>query len=203
MNIARTPFVIKKLFPEIIWSFPNERGKLFLSFDDGPHPDVTPFVIDQLKKYNAKATFFCLGKQVEKYPDIYQLIISEGHAVGNHTFSHFKPLRMSCKEYVYDILKAAELINSALFRPPYGKMTWKQYKAIKKDYKIVLWDIISYDFDKNTSAEKCIDNVIKNSQDGSIVVFHDALHAFKNLRFALPSVLEFFSTKNIEFDKVN
>ena len=194
------PRFIQRLYPERIWAFPHKRDSVYLTFDDGPIPEVTPWVLDELKKYNAKATFFCIGENVQKHPEIFQRILSEGHSVGNHTFNHLNGWKTATSEYIENVDKAEaqmgnnskfKIQDSRLFRPPYGKITSKQAKILqRKGFKIVMWDIISYDYDANTSPEKCLHNVLKNIKPGSVIVFHDSLKAEKNLRFLLPKVLE-------------
>lgn len=199
------PRFIQRLYPERIWAFSRTSNSIYLTFDDGPIPEVTPWVMDELKKYSAKATFFCIGDNVQKHPEVFRRILSEGHAVGNHTFNHLNGWKTNTAEYIENVEKAerqmtthSEFIirNSKLFRPPYGKITSKQAKILKKKgYKIVMWDIISYDFDATISPEKCLQNVLKKIQPGSVVVFHDSLKAEKNLRYVLPKVLDFISEK--------
>lgn len=185
------PRFIQRLYPERIWAFPHKRDSVYLTFDDGPIPEVTPWVLDELKKHNAKATFFCIGENVKKHPEIFERILSEGHSVGNHTFNHLKGSKTQTSKYIENTLLAEKLIHSKLFRPPYGKITSKQAKILQiKGFKIVMWDVISYDYDSTVSEEKCLQNVLKNIKPGSIVVFHDSLKAEKNLRFLLPKVLE-------------
>ena|SRR5690606_9394337 len=207
------PRFIQRLYPERIWAFSNSTNSIFLTFDDGPIPEVTPWVLDELKKHNAKATFFCIGENVQKYPDIFQRILSEGHSVGNHTFNHLKGTKTETSEYIENVEKAErEMITNlkiknqqskisnqkSLFRPPYGKITSQQAKIIQqKGFKIVMWDIISYDYDAKVSLEKCLQNVLKNINPGSVIVFHDSLKAEKNLRYVLPKVLEFIGEKKI------
>lgn len=175
---------------------------MYLTFDDGPNPMVTSFVLDELKKYNAKATFFCLGKNVEQYFDIYKKILNDGHQVGNHTFSHLNGWNTKDKIYVDDIAKAARIIDSNLFRPPYGRITKFQLRLLKKSalqLKPVMWDVLSGDFDASLKPENCYLNVIKNAERGSIIVFHDSAKAFSNLQYALPRVLSFYSEKGFVF----
>ncbi|MGL4363623.1 MAG: polysaccharide deacetylase family protein [Bacteroidales bacterium] len=179
--------------PSLIWSLPNEQEGVFLTFDDGPNPKVTPWVIETLKQYNAKATFFCLGKNAEQYPEIFQHIKDNGHAVGNHTYSHQKGWGMQTGAYVEDIDLADNFIHSPLFRPPYGRIGPNQIKVIKERYKIIMWDVLSMDYSKYTSRTACANTVINHSRPGSIIVFHDSLKSFKNLEYALPTVLEFFT----------
>lgn len=217
------PRYIQRLYPERIWAFSRDKNSVYLTFDDGPILEVTPWVLDELNKYNAQATFFCIGENIEKHPDIFQRILSEGHSVGNHTFNHLKGWKTKTSEYVENVEKAgrqmqdagrrvtgdegtsnSEIVNckssiinhKSLFRPPYGKITSKQAEILQeKGFKIVMWDIISYDYDANISEEKCLQNVLQKIKPGSIVVFHDSLKAEKNLRYVLPKVLEFISEK--------
>ncbi|SRX72257.1 polysaccharide deacetylase family protein [Aequorivita antarctica] len=187
------PRFIQRLYPERIWAFSRKSNAVYLTFDDGPIPEITPWVLDELKKYNAKATFFCIGENVKKHPEIYRRILSEGHSVGNHTFNHLKGTKTETSPYIKNVLLAEEIINSKLFRPPYGKITSKQSKILqKKGFKIVMWDIISYDYDATVSEEECLQNVLKYIKAGSVVVFHDSLKAEKNLRYVLPKVLNIF-----------
>ncbi|PHR13941.1 MAG: polysaccharide deacetylase family protein [Aequorivita sp.] len=192
------PSFIQRLYPERIWAFSNKKDSVFLTFDDGPIPQVTPWVLDELKNHNAKATFFCIGENIEKHPEIFQRIIAEGHAVGNHTFNHLNGWKTETSEYIENTLLAEKLIASKLFRPPYGKTTSKQAKQLQqKGFKIIMWNVLSYDFDATLSEKKCLQNVLKIIKPGSIVVFHDSLKAEKNLRYVLPKVLEYLKEKNI------
>ncbi len=207
------PRFIQRLYPERIWAFSREEKSIYLTFDDGPIPEVTPWVLDELKKYNAKATFFCIGENVQKHPEIFQRILSEGHSVGNHTFNHLNGWKTATSEYIENVDKAEaqmgnnskfKIQDSRLFRPPYGKITSKQAKILqRKGFKIVMWDIISYDYDANTSPEKCLQNVLKNIKPGSIVVFHDSLKAEKNLRYVLPKVLEVIDKNRLNSRIIN
>jgi peptidoglycan/xylan/chitin deacetylase (PgdA/CDA1 family) len=199
MLFVKTPILIMKLFPELIWHFSSreeEQGnQVYLTFDDGPTPEVTPWVLDCLREYDAKATFFCLGRNVERYPAIYKQILDDGHAVGNHTYSHLKGLKTSGAEYINDIRLASQNIDSNLFRPPYGRFRQSQSREIRKDYNIVMWDILSQDYDPAVSPQKCLANIEANIRHGSIIVFHDSVKARKNLYYALPQVLEKYSGK--------
>jgi peptidoglycan/xylan/chitin deacetylase (PgdA/CDA1 family) len=204
--LVKTPLAIQKLFPRRVWSHPNVCGNVFLSFDDGPIPEVTPWVLDELKKYDAQATFFCIGENVTKHPEIFKRIISEGHSIGNHTFHHINGWKSSASEYIDDVNLAessmrkifnAPASSQKLFRPPFGKLRSKQANLLqRKGYKIIMWDIISADFDTRISKEQCLQNVIKRMQPGSIVVFHDSLKVEKNLRYTLPRLLEFIHENN-------
>ena len=201
--LVNSPWWLKMLYPSRIWNVKGARKCLYLSFDDGPHPQATPFVLDQLQKYNAKASFFCIGNNVTVYPKIYERILNEGHAVGNHTYNHVNGWKISDEEYVADYKKAAMLINSNLFRPPYGRLKSSQAKEIKKlnhNLQIIMWSVLSGDFDKNNSSEKCLKNVITNAGNGSIVVFHDSKKCFSMLEYALPKVLDYFSKKGYRFE---
>lgn len=179
----------------MIWHFARHIRDmhLHLTFDDGPTPDVTHWVLDKLKEYGAKATFFCLGRNVERYPETYNRIVEEGHSVGNHTYSHLKGWQVSKPEYLDDVKLASNYISSGLFRPPYGRMGWNQLRALKDQYRILMWDVMSYDFSNRICPRQCLDNVIGNVRNGSIVVFHDSKKAHRNLQYALPGVLDAFS----------
>jgi len=200
--LAKTPAFIKKLYPECLWDVKTIENIIYLTFDDGPTPEVTFYVLDELKKYNAKATFFCIGKNVKEHFDIYKRIIAEGHKPGNHTFNHLNGWKTDDREYLEDIKQAANIIDSEYFRPPYGRITKFQLKALQgENYKLktVMWSVLSGDFDVKISPENCYLNVIKNVKPGAIVVFHDSLKAFARLKYALPRVLDFFSEKGFQF----
>ncbi|MDN3723319.1 polysaccharide deacetylase family protein [Aequorivita sp. SDUM287046] len=206
------PRFIQGLYPERIWAFSDSKDSVYLTFDDGPIPEVTSWVLDELKKHKAKATFFCIGENVQKHPEIFRRILAEGHSVGNHTFNHLNGWRTETSEYVENVLKFKELLNSEftiknseiLFRPPYGKVTSQQAKILQqKGFKIVMWDIISYDYDAKVSEEKCLQNVLKNLRSGSVVVFHDSLKAEKNLRYVLPKVLGFIRERDLLCKSIN
>ena len=185
----KPPKFIRRLMPDLIWEIEDQDG-VFLTFDDGPTPGVTEWILATLKRYNAKATFFVLGKNVEMYPDIYQRIISEGHKVGNHTYSHQKGWGMSLERYIEDVDFAGDIVHSELFRPPYARVTAAQMRAVAQRYKIVMWDIVSRDYNRALSPQKCLRNVTDHLTAGSIVVFHDSEKAFKNMSYALPRTLK-------------
>jgi peptidoglycan/xylan/chitin deacetylase (PgdA/CDA1 family) len=203
--------LFSSLFPELIFRIPAIDKKIYLTFDDGPSTEITPWALDELKKYNAHATFFCVGAQIEKHPEIFYEIIKHGHAVGNHTMHHLNGWNSSSKKYLEDSLLCDEVLNSCrpqtsnrtprtnFFRPPFGRITPSQYSALKKNYRIVMWDVLSRDYDENISAEKCLHRVITKSKPGSIVVFHDSIKAEKNLKYVLPRALEYFSEGNYSF----
>ncbi len=197
------PRFIQRLYPERVWAFSRKEKTVYLTFDDGPIPEITPWVLSELKKHNTKATFFCVGENVQKNPEVFQKIISEGHSVGNHTFNHLSGWKTDTLQYVTNVSKCEETFNSKLFRPPYGKITSKQAKILQqKGLKIVMWDVISYDYDAIITEEKCLQNVLKNIKSGSIIVFHDILKAEKNLRYVLPKVLKFISDKGWECSSI-
>ncbi len=198
MFIVRPPEVITRMMPRVTWGFYGEYRKVFLSFDDGPTEDVTPWVLERLKEHNAKATFFCLGRNVDHNPGILQQILSDGHSVGNHTYSHLKGYGTRNQQYFDDIELARNLIDSELFRPPYGRILTSQITEIIKDYRIIMWDVLSYDYNRRVSGDTIVRNVTKNVRSGSIVVFHDSAKARKNLYHALPQVLEFLSKEGYE-----
>ena len=195
-----------KVFPQLLWRFrekeKDQDNHVYLTFDDGPTPGVTTWVLEQLRQVEAKGTFFCLGKNVEKNPDLYKKIIEEGHAVGNHTYSHLKGWQMDNTEYFNDIDLADNFIHSDLFRPPYGKFTGSQIRHLSDRYQVVMWDILSLDYEPNVVPEKVVTNVLDNVRGGSIVVFHDSVKAEPNLTYALPRVLESLSSR-YEFRKIS
>ncbi len=171
---------------------------VYLTFDDGPHPIVTPWVLDQLKTQNAKATFFCVGANILKYPEVFKRILSEGHSVGNHSQNHEHGWKTSTKKYLQSIAKCNELTKSSLFRPPYGKLNFKQYKKLKNQYKMVLWDVLSKDYSSKITPKKCFKRIVKKTKAGSIIVFHDSDKAYKNLQYCLPKTLEYLSKLRLE-----
>lgn len=202
--LVKTPWWLKMLYPGCTWQMPAGEKKLYLSFDDGPHPVATPFVLNQLKKYQAKATFFCIGKNVVEQPAIYRQIIEEGHQVGNHTFNHLNGWKTADGTYLENVSKAKKYIDSNLFRPPYGKATKFQLRLISSSRHLlpVMWTVLSGDFDPGLTKEKCLSNVLKHGSDGSIIVCHDSEKAFDKLQYVLPEVLEFFSEKGFSFHKI-
>ncbi len=193
--MKKVPSVIQALFPSITWRIPNNEGKIFLTFDDGPHPEGTPKVLDILAEHDAKATFFCLGKQVEKYPVIFDRIKQEGHAVGNHTYSHLSGWTTGNKRFFEDIARADDIIGSSLFRPPYGQIRPSQVRVIKKKYKIVMWDVMSGDYDAKQKPEVIIKRVQKLSMSGSVVIFHDGKIVLKTLKQILIELLFEFNKR--------
>ena len=214
---VKTNRVIKKLFSNYVWDIPNNENKIYLTFDDGPTPEITTWVLDQLEQYNAKATFFCIGKNIEQHPEIFNKIIESDHATGNHTFNHLNGWKTEDKEYIENIETCKTTISnlqseinpdisglkSKIFRPPYGKIKRVQAKKLRqKGYKIIMWDVLSADFDQSITKEKCLNNVISNTQSGSIIVFHDSVKAFKNLEYVLPRVLQYLAENNFSFETI-
>jgi len=226
--LVKTPSLVKFLFRNWVWSFSKKEKVIYLTFDDGPTPEITKWTLNLLNKYNAKATFFCIGKNVQEHPEIFEQIIENNHSIGNHTYNHFNGLKTTTADYL-DNIKKTELTflknskletvtlslstslktsciegqNSKLFRPPYGKLRFSQSKKIKeKGYKIIMWDVLSADFDTSISKEKCLENVIGHTTKGSIVVFHDSIKATEKLKFVLPQLLEYYSFKGYEFKSI-
>lgn len=203
--LVNTPWLIKKFFPVGIWDIPSANNTIYLTFDDGPHPQITPFVLDELRKYNAKATFFCIGGNVEMYRDIYDKILQEDHAVGNHTQDHLNGWNTSDEDYLMNILQAQTHIKSNLFRPPYGRIKRQQAALLRKLFpqmKIIMWNVVSADFDTNINSEKCTRNVLKHAKSGSMLVFHDSEKAFPRLQKTLPVVIKELSDRGFVFEKI-
>lgn len=201
----KTPIVAKKLFSNYIWDIPTNEKVVYLTFDDGPTPEITNWVLNTLKQYQAKATFFCIGNNIENHPEIFQDIFNDGHSIGNHTNNHIRGWKTNSKAYLNNVSDAEEIIkkqasSTNLFRPPYGQITPKQGKnLIELGYKIIMWDVLSFDWDKNITPETCLNNVISKTTNGSIIVFHDSIKASKNMQYALPKILQYFSNKEYQF----
>ena len=204
MYLIKTPFWLRAFYPKCTWNIPSKEKVIYLSFDDGPHPEATPFVLDQLRKFNAKATFFCIGNNALKHPNVYESILQEGHRVGNHTYDHVNGWKTKTVQYLENIKDAASLIDSNLFRPPYGRITKKQIRAIHSNpdlpQQIIMWDVLSGDFDLKIDGTICAKNVIKNTGPGSIIVFHDSQKAWERMSIALPIVLAHFSKLGFRFE---
>ncbi|MEP6676404.1 MAG: polysaccharide deacetylase family protein [Ferruginibacter sp.] len=202
---VRTPGWLKKLYRNYTWDVKNTGNSIYLTFDDGPHPSITGFVLDELKKYKAHATFFCIGNNIFQYPEVYQRIIDEGHATGNHTYDHLNGWKTEDEIYFENVQQAGKLIHSQLFRPPFGRIKRSQFRKLKaseNDFKVIMWDVLSADFDTNISREKCLANVLNNARCGSIIVFHDSEKAREKMCYALPEVLKFFTEKGYLFKKI-
>ena len=203
MYLSKTPKLLKTLYPNLTWDIPTQKGVVYLTFDDGPTPVVTDWTLDCLKDFKAQATFFCIGKNVVSQPYIYQRILKEKHAIGNHTFNHLNGWKTDNLNYLNDVNLATKYIKSKLFRPPYGRIGNKQSKLIlAANFKIVMWTVLSKDYNRKISREECLKNVLNNSRNGSIVVFHDSKKAFENLQYTLPRILEFYSEKGFCFKRI-
>ena len=205
--LVRTPWWLKRLYPAYSWDVPVSGKEVFLSFDDGPHERATPFVLEQLARYQAKASFFCIGKNVVQHPDLYRRLLEEGHAVGNHTFHHLNGWKTPDETYLADIRRAAEVIDSNLFRPPYGRIRRRQARQVAEAMKttkgrVVMWDVLSADFDQSITPQRCLDNVVRNVRPGSIVVFHDSEKAFPNLEYSLPRALDYLQRNGFALKKL-
>lgn len=225
LYFIKTPKIITSFYKNYTWQIDTQKKEIYLTFDDGPTPKVTEFVLDTLKKFDAKATFFCIGKNIKKQPKLAERIINEGHTIGNHTHNHLNGWKSSADDYVFNIERANEYIiqysensqrlmtnpnnywektkDQKLFRPPYGKIKKSQAKKlIEKGYKVIMWSVLSGDFDLSKSKEICLKNVLKNTNNGSIVVFHDSKKAYKKLEYTLPKMLAYFSEKGFGFEKL-
>ncbi|MCW4468668.1 polysaccharide deacetylase family protein [Flavobacterium sp. MFBS3-15] len=205
---VKTRWFIRKLFPGFVWNIPNTSKTVYLTFDDGPTPDVTEWVLDLLAEHDIKATFFCIGNNIEKHPDIFRKVIEAGHTVANHTFNHLNGWNTGNNKYFENIEACENFMeenNSArLFRPPYGKIKRSQKKEIlKKGYRIVMWDVLSADFDTTITPEQCLQNVVKNTANGSIIIFHDSIKAQENLRHALPKAIKYLKEKGFQFAAID
>ncbi len=192
---VKPPKIASVIFKDVIWQMPKTSQKVYLTFDDGPTPDVTSWVISILEKYNAKATFFCVGNNADKYPEIIKEIIKAGHTIGNHTNNHLNGWKTNNENYFRDIEIANKLLDTNIFRPPYGRIKPSQIKYLKNYYKIIMWNVLSGDYNKKLSSKQCIDNVINNIEAGSIVVFHDSRKSEKKLKIILPEVMDFINDK--------
>lgn len=203
MYLVKSPLVLQLLYPSLIWKQSRAEKNIYLTFDDGPIPDVTEFVLKTLEKFNAKATFFCIGDNIIKHPNIFKDIKAKGHSIGNHTFNHLKGWKTDTPTYLENTIKCEELTQTKIFRPPYGRIKYDQIISLKKtfgkDFKIIMWDVLSGDYDFNTTPEQCLKNVIRHTENGSIVVFHDSLKAFNNLKYTLPIFLQHFKALGYNF----
>lgn len=210
MRFYKTPKLLKKIFPNFIWEIANDHKKIYLTFDDGPIPNVTEFVLKMLEEFNARATFFCVGDNIRKHRDIFNEILKANHWVGNHTFNHLKGWSTANAAYLENIALCQEIIienlpsstSTQLFRPPYGRIKNSQYQLIKDDYKIIMWDVLTNDYDQSLDEQVCLEKATQYTQSGSIVVFHDSLKAEKNLRYVLPRYLERMSAQGYTFEAI-
>jgi len=198
MNI-QFPDVLRPLMGKLTWRRNPSSKVIYLTFDDGPVPEVTPLVLDILDQNKLKATFFCVGENVQKYPEIYADILQRGHKTGNHTFNHLKGFSFSKVEYVENVKLAAEYIDSKLFRPPYGRITFGQRRVLRKEYEIIMWDLITRDYNRNLSTGQILSNIKSYTRNGSIVVFHDSIKAKNNVLSVLPLAIEWWKSEGYEF----
>lgn len=203
MYISRVPLLARFFLPQAICRIHTGNKKIaYLTFDDGPIPETTPYILDTLKKYGAKATFFCVGENVKKYPELYQRLLAEGHYAGNHTFNHLKGWKTPLKQYIDNVEECSRYVSSELFRPPYGKMTLRQYHALKTRFQLIYWDVLTPDYDITTTARDCLDIIKKKTRPGSIIVLHDNLKAKNKLPELLPGTLDFLSEKRFDIQLI-
>lgn len=199
---VKPPILLRKLYPKAVWRITTNEKKILLTFDDGPVPEITPWILDLLKHHNIPATFFCVGSNIVKNRKLFERIIDEGHAVGNHTQNHLNNWKVSDKDYLENIDECQKHYPFQLFRPPYGKMRISSYNKLKSKYKIILWDVLSMDYDLTVSAEKCFENVTKNTGNGSVIVFHDSLKATEKVMDVLPKVISYYQNLGFTFEKI-
>jgi len=202
MYLSKSPKIVKKYYQNLVWDIPNDEKKIYLTFDDGPTPEITPWVLEMLNQHQITATFFCLGCNIEKHPDIYKAIIDGGHTVGNHTYHHLNGWHTADEDYFRNIKKCNDFIHSKLLRPPYGRIRKSQANKLSAEYKIIMWDVLSGDFDPKTTKEKCLYNVVKYTKSGSIIVFHDSVKAAEKLKYTLPQAIEILLDSGFVFDTV-
>ncbi len=203
--LVKTPWWLKKIYKQCTWSIDRNDKCIYLTFDDGPHPTITPWILDELKKYNAKASFFCIGKNVIAYPEVYKRIIEEGHSVGNHSHNHLNGWKTNDKIYLDDIAMAKKYIDSNLYRPPYGKIKFFQLRQLvlpRFNLKTIMWTVLSGDFDQKITKEKCLENVKQHVSPGSIIVFHDSEKAYERMQFSLLETLKYFTGKGYKFERI-
>ena len=203
--ISRIPKILRRFLPGDLWEMPGDEPVMYLTFDDGPHPEVTAFVLEELRKWNAEATFFCIGNNVKTYPDMYRQVLNAGHRVGNHTMHHVNAWKVKDADYLEDVAAAKQYIDSGLFRPPYGKITkflQQQLAAPAYGLQTVMWSLLSADFDTKLSPERCLHRLLLRAKAGDIIVFHDSEKARLRLEYVLPKFLKYFSEKGFTFKKL-
>ncbi len=200
MKAVTVPVFLRIFYPSLLWQMPAGNQTLYLTFDDGPHPEITPKVLELLHQYQAKATFFCVGENVQRFPQTYAEILNQGHKTGNHSMNHLNGWKTNQNHYYENVNECRKYVDSDLFRPPYGRITPMQIQSLKKEYKIVMWTVLSYDFDPETTPEQCLNYVTDNTEDGAIIVFHDSEKSSHNMFFALPKILEYYSNKGFRFE---
>ena len=190
------------IFPETVWRIHHKPHTVYLTFDDGPIPEVTPWVLDTLDHYGIKATFFCVGENVKRNPLLFQEVLLRGHSVGNHTMTHAQGAYMKTKAYLHNVFTAHEYIQSPLFRPPHGLLRWAQSKVLRARFAIIMYDLVTRDYSKKLNGEQVLDNVRRFARNGSIIVFHDSLKAERNMKYALPRAIEWLKEQGYNFDKL-
>jgi peptidoglycan-N-acetylglucosamine deacetylase len=197
--LIRPPILLRKFYKNSVWRIGKMEPNIYLTFDDGPIPELTPWVLDVLNEFNVKATFFCVGDNIVKYPEIFERIKQEGHQIGNHTFNHMKGWKNTTENYLMNVEKCQQLTQTNLFRPPYGRIKKSQYNLLEKKYKVVFWDVLSYDYSDLVTPEQCLANSIKYTRKGSVIVFHDNIKAHDNLKFVLSRYISHFLELNFKF----
>ena len=202
MLVERPPLLYRMLFPETVWRIHKREHTVYLTFDDGPNPEVTPWVLDTLDHYGVKATFFCVGDNVARNPELFQEIKRRGHTVGNHTMNHLQGSKVTTRAYLHNVFKAHELIGSTLFRPPHGLLRWGQSKVLRSRFTIVMYDLVTRDYSRKLTGERVLANVRRYARNGSIIVFHDSLKAERNMKYALPRAIEWLQSQGYKFDKI-
>ncbi len=201
MYLVKTPIFIQKIYESCTWRI-DSKDSIYLTFDDGPHPEATPLVLELLKTYDAKATFFCIGENARAHPKLVQQILVSGHTIGNHSYSHPSGWTTKTKNYIADVDKCKEIIDSKLFRPPYGRLKPSQLNELVAKYKVIMWDIMCGDFEDQLTKEICLSNITDNAKAGSIILLHDTASSIKKLKYVLPKVLEFYNTKGLKFKAI-
>lgn len=200
MFIEQPPQLIRCLYPSAIWRMDKDKKAVYLTFDDGPIPRVTPWVLDVLDRYGIKATFFMVGDNIRKHPNEFRMVVERGHRIGNHTFNHIRGLSYDINSYLENTDKACRMMmNTNLFRPPHGYMSPKQYAELKKRYKIIMWDLVTRDYNRKFTGEQILQKVKKYARNGSIITFHDSLKSEENIRYALPKAIEWLMEQGYEF----
>ena len=202
MFIEQPPLLYRVLFPECVWRLHNNDKTVYLTFDDGPIPEVTPWVLDLLDSYNIKATFFCVGDNVKRNPELFQEIKRRGHSVGNHTMNHLQGIKTTSRRYLRNVAEANELIDSPFFRPPHGLLRWEQASVLREHYTIIMYDVVSRDYNRKLTGEQVLNNVKRYTRQGSIIVFHDSLKAEKNMKYALPRAIEWLKEQGYKFERL-
>jgi len=202
MLIERAPKLYRNLYNGSHWRFNTDKKVVYLTFDDGPIPELTPWVLELLDKYGIKATFFCVGDNVKKHPEVFQMVQDRGHRIGNHTFHHIQGLKTDTQIYLSDVKEADQLIKSNLFRPPYGHMKFSQFKALKEQYKVIMWDVVTRDYSYLMTSDEVYDVVKKYTRNGSIIVFHDSLKAGNRMKESLPRSIEWLLEQGYSFEMI-